>query len=119
MNGRIEEATTLINQLHAELLDNDRYLYFHLQVSVIIFVTFYESITITFRQQLHLIELIRDNRVEEALLFAQSHLSEAAEEDHSVLTELERTIALLAFEEPLSSPFGDLLSPSHRQKVIS
>lgn len=32
MNGRIEEATTLINQLHAELLDNDRYLYFHLQV---------------------------------------------------------------------------------------
>lgn len=32
MNGRIEEATTLINQLHAELLDNDRHLYFHLQV---------------------------------------------------------------------------------------
>lgn len=32
MNGRIQEATTLINKLHAELLDNDRYLYFHLQV---------------------------------------------------------------------------------------
>lgn len=119
MNGRIEEATTLINQLHAELLDNDRYLYFHLQVSILFLFVSYESSTITFRQQLHLIELIRDNRVEEALLFAQSHLSEAAEEDHSVLTELERTIALLAFEEPLSSPFGDLLSPSHRQKVIS
>jgi len=100
MNGRIEEATTLVNQLHAELLDNDRYLYFHLQ-------------------QLHLIELIRNNRVEEALSFAQSHLSEAGEEDPSVLTELERTIALLAFEDPLSSPFGDLLSPSHRQKVAS
>lgn len=32
MNGKIQEATALINQLHPELLDNDRYLYFHLQV---------------------------------------------------------------------------------------
>lgn len=32
MTGRIQEATALINQLHPELLDNDRYLYFHLQV---------------------------------------------------------------------------------------
>lgn len=39
-NGRIQEATHLVNQLHPELLDNDRYLFFHLQ-------------------QLHLIELIR------------------------------------------------------------
>jgi glucose-induced degradation protein 8 len=38
--GRIEESISLVNQLHPELLDNDRYLYFHLQ-------------------QLHLIELIR------------------------------------------------------------
>lgn len=30
--GRTQEATALINQLHPELLDNDRYLYFHLQV---------------------------------------------------------------------------------------
>nr|XP_022918775.1 glucose-induced degradation protein 8 homolog [Onthophagus taurus] len=99
-NGRIQEATALINQLHPELLDNDRYLYFHLQ-------------------QLHLIELIRNNRVEEALAFAQTHLSEAGEEDPSVLSELERTIALLAFEDPMSSPFGDLLQPQHRQKVAS
>lgn len=38
--GHIEESIALVNQLHPELLDNDRYLYFHLQ-------------------QLHLIELIR------------------------------------------------------------
>jgi hypothetical protein len=31
-SGRIQEATALVNQLHPELLDNDRYLYFHLQV---------------------------------------------------------------------------------------
>lgn len=69
-------------------------------------------------QQLHLIELIRKNRVEDALAFAQSHLSEAGEEDPSVLVELERTIALLAFEDPSNSPFGDLLQPAHRQKVV-
>lgn len=38
--GNIVESIQLTNQLHPELLDNDRYLYFHLQ-------------------QLHLIELIR------------------------------------------------------------
>ena len=39
-NGNIQESIHLVNKLHPELLDNDRYLYFHLQ-------------------QLHLIELIR------------------------------------------------------------
>jgi len=87
-----------VNQLHPELLDNDRYLYFHLQ-------------------QLHLIELIRMGRVEEALQFAQDQLSEAGESDDNILCELERTLALLAFDEPHKSPFSDLLHPTHRQKV--
>ncbi|XP_071444437.1 glucose-induced degradation protein 8 homolog [Hetaerina americana] len=98
--GRVQEATALVNHLHPELLDNDRYLYFHLQ-------------------QLHLIELIRAGRVEEALRFAQEQLSEAGESDPTVLAELERTLALLAFEEPDKSPFADLLHPTHRQKVAS
>ncbi|XP_063227613.1 glucose-induced degradation protein 8 homolog isoform X1 [Bacillus rossius redtenbacheri] len=100
-SGRIEEATALVNQLHPELLDNDRYLYFHLQV------------------QLHLIELIRIGRVEESLHFAQEHLSEAGESDPAVLQEIERTLALLAFDEPHNSPYSDLLHPTHRQKVAS
>ncbi|CAH0388816.1 unnamed protein product [Bemisia tabaci] len=99
-NGQILEATSLVNQLHPELLDNDRYLYFHLQ-------------------QLHLIELIRAGKVEEALRFAQEQLSEAGENDPTVLHELERTLALLAFEEPTKSPFSDLLQQAHRQKVAS
>ena len=41
------------------------------------------------------------------------------EEDGGVLQELERTLALLAFEEPTSSPFSDLLLPAHRQQVAS
>lgn len=99
-NGRIQDAIAMVNKLHPELLDNDRYLFFHLQ-------------------QQHLIELIRDRNTEEALKFAQEQLAERGEENQEVLGELERTLALLAFDEPEKSPFGDLLHPSHRQKVAS
>ena len=34
-----------------------------------------------------------------------------------MLQELERTLALLAFDDPANCPFGDLLNASHRQKV--
>jgi len=98
--GKIEEAITLVNQLHPQLLDNDRYLLFHLQ-------------------QQHLIELIRSQQIEEALQYAAEHLAERGEEDSSVLQELERTLALLAFEDPASCPFSDLLAPAHRQQVAS
>jgi len=98
--GRIEEAISLVNDLHPSMLDEDRYLLFHLQ-------------------QQRLIELIREQRVEEALQFAADHLAERGEEDPHVLQELERTLALLAFEDPANSPFSDLLSHSHRQQVAS
>ena len=35
-NGQIQEAISLVNDIHPELLDNNRYLYFHLQVSIAI-----------------------------------------------------------------------------------
>ncbi|EDW00342.1 glucose-induced degradation protein 8-B homolog [Drosophila grimshawi] len=95
--GRIEEATHLVNQLHPNLLGSEIYLFFHLQ-------------------QLQLIELIRAGKVEEALVFAQSKLSESGEE---IRFELERTLALLAFEKPQESPFADLLEQSYRQKIAS
>lgn len=98
--GRVEQAIKQVNQLHPVLLDQDRYLLFHLQ-------------------QQHLIELIREQKVEEALQYAAEHLAERGEEDASVLQELERTLALLAFEDPLACPFSDLMSPAHRQAVAS
>lgn len=33
LKGQIQEAISLINSLHPELLDTNRYLYFHLQVN--------------------------------------------------------------------------------------
>ncbi|XP_023297049.1 glucose-induced degradation protein 8 homolog isoform X2 [Lucilia cuprina] len=99
-NGRIQEATHLVNQLHPELLDTEHHLFFHLQ-------------------QLQLIELIRVGKIEDALTFAQNKLSEAGEHTPEVLSELERTLALLAFEKPQDSPFAYLLEQSHRQKIAS
>lgn len=100
LQGDIQEAIALVNDVHPELLDNDRYLYFHLQ-------------------QQQLIELIREKQVEEALEFAQIHLAERGEENPAVLSELERSLALLAFESPDACPFNDLLHPCQRQKVAT
>lgn len=68
-------------------------------------------------QQQHLIELIRLRETEAALEFAQSQLAEQGEESRECLTEMERTLALLAFDNPEESPFGDLLNMMQRQKV--
>lgn len=70
-----------------------------------------------FLQQQHLIELIRLRETEAALEFAQSQLAEQGEESRECLTEMERTLALLAFDNPEESPFGDLLNMMQRQKV--
>lgn len=51
----------------------------------------------------------RNGKIEEALAFAQTQMSEAGEKNAEVRTELERTLALLAFEKPQNSPFADLL----------
>lgn len=96
--GDIEKAINNINSLHPELIDSDRQLAFHL------------------RQQ-QLIELIREKRLEDALLFAQNHLCEYGENNEQVQEELERTMALLAFENPSDSPFCDLLAPVQRQRL--
>lgn len=64
-----------------------------------------------------MIELIRLRETEAALEFAQSQLAEQGEESRECLTEMERTLALLAFDNPEESPFGDLLNMMQRQKV--
>ncbi|KAI5481082.1 hypothetical protein MNV49_006268 [Pseudohyphozyma bogoriensis] len=80
-SGEVEKATELVNELDPEILDTNPTLHFHLL-------------------QLHLIELIRQSRIPEALLFAQTELAPRGEEHPQFLKELERTMALLAFEMP-------------------
>lgn len=86
--------------LAPQILDTDATLYFHLQ-------------------QQRLIELIRRGDVEGALAFAQEELAPRGEENPALLDELERTIALLAFEDQGKSPLSGLLDPAQRQKLAS
>ncbi|KAH9557040.1 hypothetical protein CY35_07G065100 [Sphagnum magellanicum] len=98
--GQVEDAIEKVNDLNPEILDTNPQLFFHLQ-------------------QQRLIELIRSGQVEEALEFAQEELAPRGEENHAFLEELERTVALLAFEDTANCPVGELLDISQRQKTAS
>jgi len=99
--GDVEDAITRVNDLNPEILDTNPALYFHLQ-------------------QQKLIEFIRHGRIAEALEFAQEELAPRGEESPEFLSELERTMALLAFEASASAPLAisELLSPAQRMKTV-
>ncbi|KAG6862396.1 hypothetical protein C0995_011836 [Termitomyces sp. Mi166 len=98
--GDIDDAITRVNDLNPEILDTNPALYFHLQ-------------------QQKLIEYIRSGRIAEALEFAQSELARRGEESPEYLSELERTMALLAFEglEAAPASISELMSPGQRMKT--
>ncbi|KAJ3271960.1 Glucose-induced degradation complex subunit [Terramyces sp. JEL0728] len=98
-NGNIESAIEQVNDLDPEILDTHPKLFFHLQ-------------------QQRLIELIRLGNIDDAIGFAQEELAPRGEEHSEFLEELERTMALLAFDSR-QSPVGDLLDYSQRQKIAS
>ncbi|XP_023520208.1 protein GID8 homolog isoform X1 [Cucurbita pepo subsp. pepo] len=98
--GNVEDAIEKVNDLNPEILDTNPQLFFHLQ-------------------QQRLIELIRNGKVEEALEFAQEELAPRGEENQSFLAELERTVALLAFEDVSNCPVRDLLDISQRLKTAN
>jgi glucose-induced degradation protein 8 len=70
-------------------------------------------------QQQKLIEHIRLGRIAEAIQFAQDELAPRGEENPQFLAELEKTMALLAFESMPTLPSGldELLSPAQRAKT--
>ncbi|KAL4310250.1 hypothetical protein GQ457_01G046680 [Hibiscus cannabinus] len=106
--GNVDDAIEKINDLNPEarysssfqILDTDPRLFFHLQ-------------------QQKLIELIRHDRTEEALQFAQEELAPRGLENESFLEELERTVFLLAFKDVSNCPVRELLDESQRLKTAS
>ncbi|TFK41253.1 CTLH/CRA C-terminal to lish motif domain-containing protein [Crucibulum laeve] len=98
--GDVEDAITRVNDLNPEILDTNPALYFRLQ-------------------QQKLIEYIRHGQIAEALQFAQDELAPRGEESPEFLSELERTMALLAFEASSIVPpaIAELLSPAQRMKT--
>ncbi|TNY20644.1 lish motif-containing protein, partial [Rhodotorula diobovata] len=105
LRGQVESALDQVVDLDLEILDLDPSLHFHLL-------------------QQHLIELIRAGEVGHALAFAQHELAPLAEEHPRFLKELERTMALLAFElpvlaalPPMPPHISSLLDPSQRLRT--
>lgn len=98
--GDVQAAVELVNALDPQILRGDDTLSFHL------------------RQQ-QLIEIIRKGDVGDALLFAQNSLAPAGEANPAFLDEIERTMALLAFEDTAACPVGHLLDNSQRHKTAS
>jgi len=98
--GDILEGIHKVNKFDPEILDKNPTLYFHLQ-------------------QQRLIELIRKGDIKAALTFAQEELAPRAQENPEFLAELERTMALLVFEDFSQSPDADLLTNKQRQKTAS
>ncbi|KAI9012807.1 CTLH/CRA C-terminal to lish motif domain-containing protein [Gaertneriomyces semiglobifer] len=98
--GHIENAIERVNDLDPEILDTNPRLYFHLQLQ-------------------RLIELIRNNHISTALEFASEELAPLGLTNPEFLEELERTMALLAFENMQQSPVSYLLEQSQRQKLAS
>lgn len=95
--GDILKGQSQINIYYPELLDNHRNIYFKLQ-------------------QQHLIELIRQQKINEVLSYVHDQLSVDELKD---LGEMERTLALLAYEHPDKSPYASLLQTSHRLQLAS
>ncbi|GAA5895190.1 LisH and CLTH domain-containing protein [Sporobolomyces salmoneus] len=79
--GQVQQALDKVVELDPEILEHNPSLHFSLL-------------------QQHLIELIRQQRIPEALEFAQQELAPRGEEHPKFLVELEKTMALLAFEMP-------------------
>ncbi|KAJ1617682.1 CTLH/CRA C-terminal to lish motif domain-containing protein [Pavlovales sp. CCMP2436] len=78
-----------------------------------------ENAPLTFRlRNQQLIEIIRTGAVEEALLFAPQ-LAPAGLENPAFLADLEKTMALLAFEDPAACPVGGLLETAQRLETAS
>ncbi|VDN04622.1 unnamed protein product [Thelazia callipaeda] len=68
--------------------------------------------------QQHLIELIRNKMVEEAVTFAQS-IIEKVDAHPEMEQEMQKAFAMIAFEKPEDSPYTYLLEMSHRQMVAN
>jgi hypothetical protein len=98
--GDIQKAIETTNDLDSSILDTNPELFFHLQLQ-------------------QLLEYIREGNVEQALIFAQNELSARGEENSKFLDEIESSLALLAYEDPSTSPFHGLLQHSQRLKVVS
>uniref|UniRef100_A0A1I7YPS3 CTLH domain-containing protein n=1 Tax=Steinernema glaseri TaxID=37863 RepID=A0A1I7YPS3_9BILA len=98
--GDVDKAMSMVNTLSPSLIESDDETRFLLQ-------------------QQQIIELVRNEQIDEALAMGEKAMSNTNLLDESILQEMERTFSLLAFDNPESSHFGNLMKISHRQRVAN
>eukprot|EP00274_Cyanoptyche_gloeocystis_P006475 CAMPEP_0196660814 /NCGR_PEP_ID=MMETSP1086-20130531/41409_1 /TAXON_ID=77921 /ORGANISM="Cyanoptyche gloeocystis , Strain SAG4.97" /LENGTH=221 /DNA_ID=CAMNT_0041995427 /DNA_START=50 /DNA_END=712 /DNA_ORIENTATION=- len=97
LNGQILQAVEETNVLFPNVLKDDQDVLFHLRCQ-------------------HYIELIREKKVKEALLYAQEELGSFGHNPKNVDT-LEDIVLLMCFEDAEASPVGSYMSQSQREKA--
>ena len=100
INGKIDEAIDEINNINIEILEKNPAMHFELQ-----------------KQKL--IEIIKQNKVEESIEFAQKTLYPITQSDQTLLSELEKIMSLLVFEDISQSPFKELGTIEQLKKLSS
>lgn len=97
LDGNVSKAIEMTEEFAPGLLEENKDLHFDLL-------------------SLHFVELVSSGKTDEALLFAQSQLTDFGKEQKFV-KKLEDFMALLAYDEPEKSPMFHLLSSEHRHDV--
>mmetsp|Transcript_12844 Transcript_12844/g.23903 ORF Transcript_12844/g.23903 Transcript_12844/m.23903 type:complete len:226 (-) Transcript_12844:98-775(-) len=100
MDGDINTAIEQITALDPQLLDANPNLCFKLRLQ-------------------KLVEYIKEGNIIEALAYGQEVLAPAARSNSALLQELERVMALMAFDNPENSPVASLVQISQRQQIAS
>lgn len=100
VDGKIAAATEAVNALQPGLLDSNPRLQFRLE-------------------QQHLIELIRNEQIDEAVAFAQLDLGPRAASEQDMLKEVEKCMSLIVFGNHLDSPSSSLLALEQRHLVAN
>ena len=89
LEDNIQEAINEINNINSEILEKNPNIHFELK-----------------KQKL--ISLIQENKIDESLEFAQKVLYPITQNNQKMLSELEKIMSLLAFENISQSPFKDI-----------
>jgi hypothetical protein len=98
--GNIDKAMTKVNELDPKILDVNADLLFTLRLQ-------------------KLIELIKQNKVVEAIEYAQRDLAPFMEKNDKYAESVEKVMSLLAFEDMNKSKMSDLIENSQKIKVAS
>ncbi len=100
ISGKIDESINEINDINSEILENNPSIHFELQ-----------------KQKL--IEIIKQNKIEDALVFAQNKLFPITQNNESLLSELEKIMVLLAYDDIGKSPYKELGTVDQLKKLAS